>query len=119
MRLVGKKMNRIKKKKSFSLIFVIVVSFSIVPLGLNFLNYNTIHPAKQPEFIHSSAETVYNQEWLGNNNFSTQNEWFYNQGAQGDNSTTDANISGGSANYIVVGEDSSFSSTAGEANSSS
>ena len=119
MRLAGEKVNRIKKIKSFSLIFVIVVSFFIVPFSLNFLNYTSTHPAKQSEFIHSSAETVYNQEWLDNNDFSTQNEWFYNQGAQGDNSTTDANISGGSANYIVVGEDSSFALTAGEVNSSS
>ena len=119
MRLTGEKMNRIKKIRTFSVIFVIVISFFLIPLSSNFLDYNYESPAKQSEFIHSSAETVYNQEWLDNNGFSTQNEWFYSQGAQGDNSTTDANISGGSANYIVVGEDSSFSLTAGEVNSSS
>jgi len=98
MRLAGEKLNRIKKIRTFSLIFVIVISFFIIPLSPNFLNCNYEHPAKQPEFIHSSAESLYNQEWLSNNGFSTQDEWFYNQGAQGDNSTTDANISGGSAN---------------------
>jgi hypothetical protein len=118
MKLAGEKMNRIKKIRTFSLIFVIVISFFLIPLSPNFLNYNYEQPAKQSEFIHSSAETIYNQEWLDNNGFSTQDEWFYNQGAQGDNSTTDANISGGSANYVVVGEESSFSLTAGEANSS-
>ncbi|NVM16781.1 MAG: hypothetical protein HWN80_03635 [Candidatus Lokiarchaeota archaeon] len=112
-------MNKISKIRTFSVIFVIITSFFLLPLSANFLNYSPINPAKQSEFIHSSAETVYNQEWLSNNNFSTQDDWFYNQGAQGDNSTTNANISGGSANFIVVGEDSSFSSTAGKANSSS
>ena len=84
MRLAGEKINRIKKIRTFSLIFVIVISFFIIPLSPNFLNYNYEHPAKLPEFIHSSAETIYNQEWLSNNGFSTQDEWFYNQGAQGD-----------------------------------
>jgi len=119
MKLAGVKMKRNRKIRTLSVIFVIVISFFLVPLSLNFLNYSYEHPAKQSEFIHSSAETLYNQEWLDYNNFSTQGEWVYNQGAQGDNSTTDANISGGTANYIVVGEDSSFSLTTGEANSSS
>jgi hypothetical protein len=118
MRLTGENMNRIKKIRTLSVIFVIVISSFLIPLSSNFLDYSYEGPAKQSEFIHSSAETVYNQEWLDYNGFSTQGEWFYSQGAQGDNSTTDANISGGSANYIVVGEDLSFSLTAGEANSS-
>ncbi|NVM45643.1 MAG: hypothetical protein HWN79_12075 [Candidatus Lokiarchaeota archaeon] len=112
-------MNRNKRAGAFCLIFVIAISFFLIPLSPNFLNYDYEQPTNQSEFIHSSGETIYNQEWLDNNGFSTQDEWFYNKGAQGDNSTTDANISGGSANYIVVGEDSSFSLTAGEANSSS
>ena len=115
MRLAGVKMNRNKKIRTFSIIFVIVISFYLIPLNLN-SNYRP--PAMQSEFIHSSAETVYNQEWLSNNNFSTQDEWFYSQGAQGDNSSTDANISGDQGNYLVVGEDLSYSLTAGEANSS-
>ncbi len=118
MRLTGKKMNRIKKIKIVSLIFVIVISFFLMLLSPNFLNYSYEDPAKQSEFIHSSAETVYSKEWLDNNDFSTQDEWFYNQGAQGDNSTTDANISGSNANYIVVGEENNFQTTSGEANSS-
>jgi hypothetical protein len=109
MRLTGENMNRIKKIRTLSVIFVIVISSFLIPLSSNFLDYSYEGPAKQSEFIHSSAETVYNQEWLDYNGFSTQGEWFYSQGAQGDNSTTDANISGGSANYIVVGEDLSFS----------
>lgn len=118
MKLAGEKMNKIRKIRTLSVISAIIISFFIVPLSPNFLNYNLKHPAEQTEFIHSSAETVYNQEWLDNNDFSTQDEWFFSKGAQGDNSTTDANISSNQANYLVVGEESSFSSTAGEANSS-
>ena len=118
MILAGEKMIRFKKIRTFSLIFVIGISFFIMPLSQNFLNNNYERPDIQSEFIHSSAETVYNQEWLNDNDFEPQGEWFYNKGAQGDNSTTDANTNGGNANYIVVGEESSFSLTAGEVNSS-
>ena len=105
MRLAGEKMNRIKKIRAISLIFVIAISLSLIPLNLNFLNDNYEHPTNQSEFIHSSAETVYNQEWLDNNNFSTQDYWYSSKGALGDNSTVDANISGGSANFTVLGDE--------------
>jgi len=105
MRLVVEKMDNIKKIRVFSVIFVIVISFFLIPLSSNLLNYKYENPTMQSEFIHSSAETVYNQEWLDNNDFSTQDEWFYSKGALGDNSTVDASISGGSANYVVVGDE--------------
>ncbi len=104
MKLTGEKMNRVKKIRTLSLIFVITISFFLIPLSPNFLDYNYEHPTKQPENIHSSAETVYSQEWLDNNDFSTQDEWFYSKGALGDNSTVDAIIGGGTANYTVVGD---------------
>jgi hypothetical protein len=65
-----------------------------------------------------SGETVYNEEWLDNNNFSTQDEWFYSKGAQGDNSTVDANISNDQANYKVIGDNNTFDVLAGGVNSS-
>ncbi|MCK4382297.1 MAG: hypothetical protein KAW66_03305, partial [Candidatus Lokiarchaeota archaeon] len=98
-------MDKIKKIRVFSVIFVIVISFFLIPFSSNLLTYKYENPTMQSEFIHSSAETVYNQEWLDNNDFSTQDEWFYSKGALGDNSTVDASISGGSANYVVVGDD--------------
>ncbi|MEE9573606.1 MAG: hypothetical protein V3W20_11200, partial [Candidatus Neomarinimicrobiota bacterium] len=55
-----------------------------------------------------SAETVYNQEWLKNNDFSTQDDWYYTKGAQGDNSTVAANISSNQANFRVLGESGTF-----------
>ena len=105
MRLAVEKMNRIKKIGAFSLIYVIVISFFLLPLNPNFLNYNYEHPTKQSEFPRSSAETVYSQEWLDNNDFSTQDEWFYSKGELGDNSTVDASISGENANFKVIGEE--------------
>ena len=119
MKLTGEKMKRFRKLRTLSIILVIVTSFFLMPLGSNFFYYHPKQFAEPTDFMHSSGETVYNREWLKNNDFSTQDEWFYNKGAQGDNSTTDANISNGNANYIIIGEDSSFSLTAGDINSSS
>ncbi|MBY8990438.1 MAG: hypothetical protein KGD58_06760 [Candidatus Lokiarchaeota archaeon] len=65
-----------------------------------------------------SGETVYNKEWLDNNDFSTQADWFYSKGAQGDNSTVDANIINGQANYKIIGDNDTFDILAGEVNSS-
>ena len=119
MKLAGEKMKRIRKIRTLSMILIFITSFFLMPLIPDRLNSNLKHPISQIDNIHSSAETVYNQEWLKNNDFSTQDHWVSIKGAQGDNSTVDANISGESANYIVIGEDSSFSLTTGEANSSS
>lgn len=119
MKLTGEKMKRFRKLRTLSIILVIVTSFFLMPLGSNFFYYHPKQFAEPTDFMHSSGETVYNREWLKNNDFSTQDEWSYNKGAQGDNSTTDANISNGNANYIIIGEDSSFSLTAGDINSSS
>ncbi len=105
MRRVNENMKRIKKIKSLGLFFVMVILLFLIPLGSNFLNYNYEHPVKQTEFLHSSAETVFNQEWLDNNDFSTQDAWYYTKGSQGDNSTVDASISGGSANFTVLGDE--------------
>ena len=105
MRLAGEKMNRNKKIISMSMISVIAISFFLIPLSPNFLNYNNKYSTEQSEFIHSSAETIFNQEWLDNNGFSDETEWFYSKGALGDNSSVDANISGENANYVVVGDE--------------
>lgn len=48
------------------------------------------------------------QQWIQNNDFSTQQNWFYTKGNQGDNSSVDADISGGQANFRVLGEKSTF-----------
>ena len=104
MKLASEKTTRIKRIRVIGVIFVIVISFFLIPLSSNLLNYSYGDPVKQIEYLHNSAETVYNREWLDNNNFLTQDEWFYSKGATGDNSTVDASIGGGTANYTVVGD---------------
>jgi len=108
MKLASEKMTRIRKIRIFSVIFIITVSFFLVPLNSYFLNFNHKRPIEHTDFIHSSAETVYNQEWLKNNNFATQDNWYYTKGARGDNSTLDANISDDQANFKVLGESGTF-----------
>ncbi len=104
MKLVGEKMNRIRKIRTLSVIIIVVTSFFLAPLSSNFLDFNRKLPVEQADFIHSSAETVYNQEWLKNNDFSTQAHWISTKGAQGDNSSVNAFISGGAGNFEVVGD---------------
>lgn len=105
MKLVGERSNRFRKIRTLSVIIVVVTSFFLVPLSSNFLDSNLKYPVEQAEFIHSSAETVYNQEWLKNNDFSTQDHWNSAKGAQGDNSSVNAFISGGNGNFEVIGDD--------------
>ena len=47
-------------------------------------------------------------QWLQNNDFSTQQYWYYLKGDQGDNSSVDADISGGQGNFRVLGEKRTF-----------
>ncbi|MFX1447439.1 MAG: hypothetical protein ACFFCG_04820 [Promethearchaeota archaeon] len=98
-------MKRCKRIRTIWLILIIASSLLLIPLRLNLYNNNFKNPGIQSEFIHSSAETVYNKEWLDNNNFSTQDDWLSSKGALGDNATVDANISGENANYIVIGDE--------------
>ncbi|MBY9010334.1 MAG: hypothetical protein KGD74_10765 [Candidatus Lokiarchaeota archaeon] len=89
---------------SLGFIGILILSSLVFPL-INILTPKiTINQPYHNNFIHTSAETIYNQEWLINNDFSTQDAWYYTKGAQGDNSTVDANISSGQANYIILGD---------------
>lgn len=68
--------------------------------------------------IHSSGEILHSKQWLKNNEFLTQDYWFYLKGDQGDNSTVDADISNNQANYIITGENDTFNILSGNVNSS-
>lgn len=105
MKSIGMKMKKFREIKTVILIIIVVGSFSLVSLSPNFSNYTLEHLDTKTDRIHSSAETVYNQEWLKNNDFSTQAHWYSSKGSQGDNSTVDASIGGGTADYIVLGDD--------------
>ena len=49
---------------------------------------------------HLSAQN----QWLQNSDFSSQQNWYYLKGNQGDNSSVDADISGGQGNFRILGE---------------
>ncbi|MFX0059250.1 MAG: hypothetical protein ACFE85_00030 [Candidatus Hodarchaeota archaeon] len=70
------------------------------------------------EEINLSNEEIGPINWITNNDFSTSANWFYSKGDQGDNSTVDANISGGQANYKIVGDIKTFNDIQGTPNSS-
>ncbi|MHA1376155.1 MAG: hypothetical protein ACTSR7_17905, partial [Promethearchaeota archaeon] len=107
------------RKSVISTLLLGILVIQIFMLGTYPLNNNDENSFVEPiNDLNTSASEIIREQWLDNTDFSTQDEWFYLKGEQGDNSTIDANISSGQANYVVVGEDSSFSLTAGEVNSS-
>lgn len=105
MKLIGIKMKKFREIKTVILIIIVVGSFSLVSLSPNFSNYTLKHLDTKTDRVHSSAETVHHQEWLKNHDFSTQAYWESSKGSQGDNSTVDASIGVGTADYIIVGDD--------------
>jgi hypothetical protein len=48
-------------------------------------------------------------QWLKNNGFSTLQNWIFTKGILGDNTSVDADISGGKANFRVLGEKLTYS----------
>lgn len=57
-----------------------------------------------------SAEEIHVEEWIKNNNFTTQDYWFQKKGDQGNNETIEAEIDLGNeqANYKIMGEELNF-----------
>ena len=106
-------------KKISSLIMIFIFLFGSFHFFLNFhktpfLKFNN------KEKVHSSGQTLYSEEWLKNNDFSTQEAWNYFKGQQGDNSTVDAyiNSTSESASFKIVGENNTFGLLTGDLNSS-
>ena len=67
--------------------------------NLNFTLYNV-----NSEKIQIASSNTNNQQWLTNNNFSTQEAWFITEGNSGDNSSVDAFIENENGNFRVYGE---------------
>jgi len=86
-----------------SCLFIIVIflgSFLVFPSSNNkSFNLNNNSDLK------SSGTRIIQTQWLKNNNFSTQDVWYYTKGSQGDNSTVEADISDGQANYNILGDE--------------
>ncbi|MFX1266907.1 MAG: hypothetical protein ACFFAK_02985 [Promethearchaeota archaeon] len=110
-------MNR-KKYMVFGMIIILILSSVIFLYKNTIISSSNIKQIDDENLLHTSGQNIYNKEWLDNNDFSTQAEWFYTKGAQGDNSTVDANISNEQANYKVIGDNNTYDVLAGEVNSS-
>ncbi|KKN21569.1 hypothetical protein LCGC14_0924010 [marine sediment metagenome] len=108
------------RKKYKIIILIIVFTFSSMIIPSHNFSIKKVELGKRygGNTPHYSGETVFNKEWLKNNDFSTQDNWFSEKGGQGDNTTVDASISSGQANYKVIGENNTFEVLAGQANSS-
>ena len=91
-------------------IFIFTVIFLNFPINLPFLILNS----PQNYRIHSSGEVPGEQQWILNSNFSSQSFWFMD--IEGDNTDVDGIISGGQANFKIIGEYLTFSNVSGVPN---
>jgi len=92
---------------SFLIILILLVPF-LHSICIND-NYSKINN-EYNEGINTSGEQIYSKEWLKNNNFSTQDNWFFEKGDQGDNETIDADITT-QANFKILGEELNYTLT--------
>ncbi len=100
--------------KYTSLIFILVVlSLNLLTVILNSnLDQKIIPNNLKQESIHTSSTEYHTKQWLENSNFSSQESWFSLK--ENDISDVDANISGGQANFRVLGEDRVFLDISGK-----
>jgi len=83
-----------KIKKIGIILLLFIISLSLAKLfGEKHYNSEANYP-----------KTNINEQWLINNDFSTEEAWFSSKGDNGDNSTVEAFIDQGSANIRVLGE---------------
>ncbi|OLS20513.1 MAG: hypothetical protein HeimC3_40270 [Candidatus Heimdallarchaeota archaeon LC_3] len=107
---------KIKIKSIFCLFLAIMLVFHF------FFNSNLIilrSRINYPEKIQNAGQNPYTKQWLKNNDFSSSNSWFLLKGDQGDNSTVNGTISGGYANYKIIGDNNTYELLTGDINSSS
>ncbi|TFF96824.1 MAG: hypothetical protein EU547_05950 [Promethearchaeota archaeon] len=101
-----------KKKKNIGLICFLFLILIINPFFL-ILNDSKINDHNF-QIIETSSEIT--QEWLKNNHFSNQSNWFGDYGAIGDESILLTNISEGKGNFFVLGEEKNIILTSGVPN---
>jgi len=113
------KVNTMNRKIVISTILVGILLIQISMLDTYPLNYQEeISFNECINDLNSSASEIISEQWLDNTDFSSQDEWFYTKGGQGDNSTITADISNGEANYKILGNNGSFNLLSGKVNSS-
>ena len=89
---------------------ILVIFFILVPYLQygNIINKTWKTDLANDRLINTSGEQLYTKEWLKNNNFSTQDQWFSMKGEQGDNETVEANIANNQANFKILGENLNY-----------
>ncbi len=109
----------IKRNRIQVLIFLLIVSSVILPLGNN-RSKNITSEAEIQEKIHYSAQRSGTTQWIKNPNFESPIEptWFWKNGSLGDNSDMDGNTTTGQANIRVLGDSKTFTVVSGIINSS-
>ena len=109
----------VKSKRVQFLIFILIISSVILPLGYN-RSKNLTLEAEIQEKIHSSAQQSGTTQWINNPNFISPIEptWFWENDSLGDNSDMDGNTTTGQANIRVLGDSKTFTVVYGTINSS-
>jgi len=92
----------IRVRKYYYLGFIII--FFIFFLQINPINQSKISISNKQINPQLAAQS----QWLENNDFSTQQYWISTKGTLGDNTSVDADISGGEGNFRVLGEEQIF-----------
>ena len=111
-----------KKYKTFNIIilssliiFQIILHSTLVPPTFN-------NGQKSMEFtdIHASRQNTILTQWINNPTFESPIEpgWFWKNGTEGDNSDMEAATTPGQADFLVLGEEQTFTLVSGVVNSS-
>lgn len=102
---------KIEKKNIFVLFWILLIVFlSIIPIMSRNGQYSS-----QNTSISLSSEPI-TEQWLKNNKFSTELNWFENFGLIGDKITFDTDIGNNEAEFLVLGEKNDFLACSGVPN---
>ncbi|MHA1914909.1 MAG: hypothetical protein ACW986_09010 [Promethearchaeota archaeon] len=93
--------------KRYCLILAFIIFIISFP-NIFRIPFNPIPESEDIGPIRTSGEQTYIEEWIKNNNFTTQDYWFVTKGEQGDNSTVDAFINSEQGNFRILGEELNY-----------
>ncbi|MBY9010333.1 MAG: hypothetical protein KGD74_10760 [Candidatus Lokiarchaeota archaeon] len=100
-----------ESKRQFKAIgFLILLSISLFfPFIQNNLNVS-YEENRDTDFVKTSAQRFVTQQWINNPTFESPIEptWYWENGTEGDNSDMGATTSPGEANFMVLGENGTF-----------
>jgi hypothetical protein len=94
----------------FTIIIILFGPFSLI-IDDNIFETNYVNDTQ----INLSSEII-TQQWLNNNNFSSQDSWFESYGLIGDNSSLISKISEGNGNFVILGDEKEFDVCSGVPN---